>query len=235
MAYYSRLARKSEFRIKRQSTLLIIASIIVLVLFILYGFPFVLSLAGTIGSLAGTKITNTVDKGLAPTTPRFSQEFEATKSAQITLHGVADPKVTVEIFQNERSLGTTLVKDDGTFSMDTDLSRGDNVFTAVAISESGQKSSVSDSYIVSFLSKPPSLEVSSPKDGDTVKDNPIVISGNTDTGVAVAVNDHLAVVSGTGSFSYYLNLNNGDNKIKVVATDKAGNQTTKELTVKYNP
>ncbi len=232
---YSRLARKSEFRSKRQSTLLIIASVVILILFILYGFPFVLSLAGTIGSLAGTKITNTVDKGLAPTTPRFSQEFEATKSAQIRLHGVADPKVTVEIFQNERSLGTTLVKDDGTFSMDTDLSRGDNIFTAVAISESGQKSEISDSYVVSFLSKPPALEVSSPKDGDTVKDNPVVVTGNTDNGVTVLVNDHLAVVSGTGIFSYYLSLNNGDNKIKVVASDKAGNQTVKEIIIKYNP
>ncbi len=231
---YSRLARRSEFRTKRQSALLIIASVVILALFIIYGFPAILNLAGAIGNLRGQKIT-TADKALPPMTPRFSQDFVATKSATITIHGVADSKISVEIFQNDRSLGTTLAKDDGSFSLDVDLSRGDNLFTAQAISESGQKSATSDPYKVTYLASPPKLDLSSPKDGDSFKDSPIVVLGTTDPNASVTVNDHLAIVTGSGSFSYNLTLTNGDNKVKIVATDQAGNQTTKEITVKYNP
>lgn len=231
---YSRLAHRSEFRTKRQSAILILGSIVILILFLFYGFPAILNLAGSIANLRGKRIS-TNEKGVVPTVPRFSQDFEATKSATITLHGVADSKISVEIFQNNRSLGTTLAKDDGSFSMEVDLSRGDNLFTAQAISESGQKSSVSDGYKISYLSSPPKLELSTPKDGDSFKDSPIVVSGTTDPDTSVTVNDHLAIVTGSGNFSYNLTLTNGDNKIKIVVTDKAGNQTTKEITVKYNP
>lgn len=233
--HYSRLQRRNERLSLRQSYLLVAASLVILVLFVLFGFPAILNLAGTIGNLSGKKVTTTADRSLAPAVPQFSQDFEATKSAQITLNGVADGKVSVEIFQNERSLGVTLAKEDGSFSMDVDLSKGANIFTAIAISQTGQKSAVSDSYIVSFLSSPPKLEVTSPKDGDNLKDSQVTVLGKSDPNTNVTVNDHLAIVSGDGSFTYNFNLSNGDNKIKIVSTDKAGNQSTKEITVKYNP
>lgn len=227
---YSRLARRGERKTRQQALFLIATSLAVLVLFILFGFPTVLSMAGTIGNWR-TKRISTTDRTLAPLAPRFSQDFAATKSAQITLHGATDSKITVEIFQNERSLGTTIASEDGTFFLDVDLARGKNFFTALAISSSGQKSPVSDSYVVSYLASPPKLEVTDPKDGGSFQDNQVVVTGKSDLKTVVTINDHLVVVSNDGNFSYTLNLSNGDNKIKVVATDEAGNQTTKELKV----
>lgn len=228
---YSRLARQNERKTRQQSIFLLVVSIIALVLFVIYGFPAILNLTGSIGNLRGKKITAVLEKGVAPATPRFSQDFEATKSAQTTIHGVVDSKISVEIFQNERSLGTAIAKDDGSFSMDVDLARGENIFTAQAISETGQKSPKSDPYRISYLAIPPKLEISSPKDGDNLKDNQVIVVGKSDPNTTVTVNDHLVVVSTDGNFSYSLNLPNGDNKIKVTASDRAGNQTGKELKV----
>ncbi len=230
---YSRLQRRNERLTKRQSYFLIGASILILVVFIVYGFPAVLNLAGTIGNLSGKKVSSTVNSNVAPSTPRFAEPYEATRSAQVTLSGAADSGISVEIFRNDQSLGIIIAGQDGTFTMDADLSRGDNLFTAVAISESGQKSPTSDAYKVRFLSAPPKLEVNGPNDGDNLKDSPVTVSGKSDPGTTVTVNDHLAIVTGEGSFSYSLSLGSGDNKIKIVVTDQAGNQTTKEITVKY--
>jgi len=123
--------------------------------------------------------------------------------------------------------------DDGTFSQDAQLQKDDNVFTAVGINDTNQKSPVSDGYTIRFLTGNPKLDVSSPKDGDVLYNTPATIIGQTDPGDSITVNDRLAIVDSSGKFSFSLNLNSGDNKVKVVTTDPAGNQTTKELTIKY--
>lgn len=202
-----------------------------MVLFIFYGFPAILGLAGTLGDRFSQKNITSTGSPLAPATPRLSYDFEATKSAAIVISGVTDGKTTIEIFQNGRSQGTTVSDDDGKFTLDVDLSRGENVFIAMAVSESGVKSAPSDEYRVSFLNTPPKLEINSPKDGENLKDSQVTVSGKTDPNVGITVNDHLAIVSGDGYFNYTLTFGNGENKIKVVALDRAGNRTEKELKV----
>lgn len=222
---YSRLARRNERVTKRQSTLLLVGSVVFLILFVLYGFPAVLNFSGSLGSRFSKKTAVSQNPGLTPLTPRFSQDFEATKSAHISIHGVADNKISLEIFQNDQSQGLITAKDDGSFSIDVDLNRGNNIFIAQAVSDSGQKSPKSEPYAVSYLTSGPKLEINSPKDGENS------LTGKTDPAVTVTVNDHFVVVASDGSFSYQLNLSPGENKIKIVASDRAGNQTTKELTI----
>jgi bacillopeptidase F len=93
---------------------------------------------------------------------------------------------------------------------------------------------MSDTFTVSLLTDPPSLSITSPKDGDTVSNQLTPIMGTTDEGAKVTVNDLFCIVDDKGNFSYGFNFQNGDNKIKVVATDAAGNKTTKEMTVKFS-
>jgi len=204
---------------------------VLLILFAVFGFPAILNLAATVSNF-GRKNQNVIEKGVAPTIPRLAQSFDATSSAKVTLSGIADPKVTVEAFQDDNLLGNTVSGDDGKFNFDVTLSKGDNLFVFQATSDSGVKSKKTEVYKISYSNSPPKLEISGPKDGDKFKDSQISISGKTDPGVSVAVNDRLAITSSDGNFNYSLNLNSGDNKIRVVATDRAGNQTTKEITVK---
>lgn len=218
MKYYSRLERRNE----KKAYMLMALGVIVLIVFVIFGFPAILNLTSLVGGL-NRKTTTQVENGLIPTTPRFSQTLVATKSATIKIWGVADSEISVEIFQNGVSQGLVTAAEDGIFKLDVDLTRGANTFTAVALSETGEKSATSSPYEISYLNSPPKLEAEVSQEG--------VVKGKTDPGTQITVNDRFAIVSGDGSFSYQLNLSDGENKIKVVATDPAGNRTEKELKV----
>lgn len=206
-------------------------SILALVILFTVGLPALLNLSAAISTLRRGNPVSVTEKGVAPTTPYFSQDLVATSSAKTKISGATDPKTTVEIFQNARSLGTTVSSDDGTFSQEVDLERGINTFTAQAVNETGQKSPLSDSLQISFFSDKPKLEIASPKDGDSTNNSSINISGQTDPGNSVNINDRLAIVDKDGKFSYSLDLTKGENKIKITAVDPAGGSTSKELKI----
>lgn len=232
---YSRLESQREKTAKRQSFFLIGLSIIIFAIFLLYGFPVILNFTGTISGIRQNNITNKDNQKFIPATPHLSQDLEATKSAQLTLKGVADSETSVEIFQNDKSIGTTVTKTDGSFSFVVDLTKGPNTFTVIAISQSGQKSPSSDPFTINLLISPPKLEIFTPKENEATNIQRIQVTGKTETNISVTINDRLATTLNDGNFSFNLDLTAGDNKIKIIATDKAGNQNTKEITVKYQP
>lgn len=233
--YYSRLQRRYEKLTQKQTYLLFGGSAALLVLIIVFGIPLLFNLTGVISGLRQQKSATTAqDEGLAPAVPRFSESLVATKSAQISVSGVADGGVSVEIYQDDLLLGTTIASNDGSFKFAVTLNSGANQFQALAASPTGKKSAKSEGYVITYSNKPPKLNLAA-KDRDTIKDNPFAIAGSTDPNTSVVVNDHQAIVNSDGTFTYLVSLSNGDNKIKVVVTDQAGNQTTKEITLKYNP
>lgn len=210
-----------EKRTKRQTIFFLLLSLLLLVLLVVYGLPALLNLTSFISNYKKTPVTVT-KKELVPTTPRLSEDLTATFSARIKISGVADPKSTVELFQNNDSQGTTAADDNGVFSFAVNLNKGDNIFTARAANGTGEKSELSGEYKISFLNSPPKLEAFAANDG--------TVAGTTDPGNTVSINDRLTIVDSRGKFSYQLSLKDGENKITVVATDPAGNQTKKELT-----
>jgi len=60
------------------------------------------------------------------------------------------------------------------------------------------------------------------------------VHGKTDPNVKVTINDFWAIVDDSGNYSYNLSLKSGDNPIKIVATDDAGNNTEKDLKISYS-
>lgn len=235
MQNYSRLQRKQQRDATRQTFFFIAGSIIVILVVVFFGIKFVFGLSSAIGERFQKKSQATTEQKLLPTTPIFSQEFEATNSAMVSVSGVTDPKTNLELFQNGESKTTGISDDEGKFSFEVTLVKGENKFAAQATGDTGAKSPMSEEFVVTYLTDPPMLEITSPKDGDTVNSQLTPIIGVTDRGVHVAVNDLFSIVDDKGNFSYGFNFANGDNKIKVVATDAAGNKTTKEMTVKFNP
>ena len=78
----------------------------------------------------------------------------------------------------------------------------------------------------------PGLSIDQPQDGQTVSKSSsptLGIQGKTDIGNNVTVNGFWAIVDDQGNYNYLYTLQNGDNDIKVIATDPEGNQTTKEI------
>ena len=98
-------------------------------------------------------------------------------------------------------------------------------------------SEFSQDYKISYLKGEPKLEIGFPSDGAsfTKADQEINVSGTTDPDNTVKVNDFIAIVDTNGNFSYFLKLKEGENKIKIVATNPAGKTSEKEITVSYSP
>jgi bacillopeptidase F len=96
---------------------------------------------------------------------------------------------------------------------------------------------LSESLIITFKSKPPTLQIKSPTDGQSFsKDQNIAeILGTTDPHVRITINNFWAIIDEKNNFSYSLSLKDGENEIKIVALDQAGNKTEKNIKVTYSP
>ncbi len=88
-------------------------------------------------------------------------------------------------------------------------------------------------------SEPPTLTINSPQNGLETSESEITVKGTAvdmDSGLStLTINGNNVSVSSGGSFSYAVTLEEGENAIKIVVTDKAGNKATKTLTITYTP
>ena len=98
---------------------------------------------------------------------------------------------------------------------------------------------ISEVKLVIFDNKPLELTITSPKDGTELfgKNNQVVdIQGESSKPDSqVIINNSFVIVGKDGSFLHRLQLQNGSNEIKVVASDKAGNSAETKITLVYTP
>ena len=142
------------------------------------------------------------------------------------------------------TLDGVYISKDGGVSWDafSDLPSGTIVYSIVSINDSsntiylGTNSGVYMS-VVTQDNNPPNLQIISPQDNSKVSSPSLIISGvatDSESGIAkVTINDINVQVSENSTFSFIMTLSPGENKIVIKAFDKAGNLTTKTLTVYY--
>lgn len=80
---------------------------------------------------------------------------------------------------------------------------------------------------------PPALLILTPKDGNSVDVASVNVSGSTEAGAMVTINNQGVAVDTAGLFSKIVYLKEGSNKIDVVSADSAGNKIAKTVTVIY--
>ncbi|KKR31700.1 MAG: CUB domain protein [Candidatus Gottesmanbacteria bacterium GW2011_GWC2_39_8] len=169
--------------------------------------------------------------------PSLNPSFEATNTAKISVSGFSESGLDVEILVNGQSQGKTVADKEGKFNFsDVLLEEGENMITAFV--KKGEKTSVdSEGVSVLYLKNPPKINIDQPKDGDNIIDsNPLyTVNGSTDPNVKITINERMAIVDSKGKFSYDLKLTSGENQIKVLGIDPAGNLTSTELKINYNP
>ena len=225
-----------EQKTRKNLLLSILGIILVLLLVFKFGLPLLINLSlflsGSKGSLEQSE--SKISSFIAP--PILNPFPQATSSANIIISGVASENQTIDLYINDDLIDKTKTKEDGRFSFDTIVKPGENIIKTKAVVKN-KESEFSQPLTVSFKSAPPSLTLSSPSDGQSFsKDqNTVDVNGATDTDVKITVNGFWAITDNDGSFSYILPLQNGENKIKIIATDIAGNKTEKEIKVTYNP
>lgn len=235
----SRLNRTLEKKTKKNLYLSLIGIVVVLFLLVKFGLPALINFSLFLAQGKDQQLANTAAKNqkiLLP--PALVQNFTATNSATITVSGSAQAKEKVELFVNNSLVDIMDTKDDGTFLFDNvSLNSGNNTIIAKAKVDN-KESSPSNALSISFANKAPSLTVDNPSDGQTFSGGDqqnLTVKGKTDSSdIKVTVNGFWAIIGANGNYSYTLHLQGGDNQIKVIAQDQAGNQTEKDLTVHFN-
>ncbi len=222
-----------------RNVIIAIFGIIVLgALLLIFGTNILVGFSLLVGKFSGSEDANMSESQqgvsyIAP--PTLNPTVEATSSAAISLSGYGKADQRIDLYRNGKMISKTTVKSNNTFRFtNVTLEEGVNSLKAKAVTVDNKRSNYSNELSVSLLNKSPELSIDFPQDGQGFKkeQSPLKISGKTDPGVKVTVNDFRAIVDSGGNYSYLYNLKDGDNNLKVVATDNAGNQTTKEISIR---
>ncbi len=232
----SRLSRKLEHQTLKSFFFTIIGIIAIVFLLFKFGIPFLAQVSFLIsGNKTETLKRNKIDYVAAP----FLYSLpNATNSAQTSISGKASKNQIIHLYVNDELIDKTKTKADNTFEFaDITLSEGENSIKTKAVAEDKTESEFSDMLTVTLRHKAPTLTIESPSDGQTyTKDeNNAQVKGKTDMGTKVTVNGYWAIVDAEGNFSYTLPLSSGENKIKIIAQDEAGNKTEHERKINYSP
>jgi len=174
-----------------------------------------------------------------PPPPYLKNIPEATNEDTINISGLSEPGATVTLFLNDNEVGSVIVDGEGAFSFENiKLSEGENKLYAKVEDRAQNESKPSKVYLIMLDKEPPQLEIESPENGETIKrkeERVVEIKGKTEPEAQVTVNSFWARVDNDGTFSYKLRLEEGENSIKIVSKDKAGNETKQELKLTYSP
>lgn len=204
-------------------------------LMVRYGIPFLANFAGFISGLNKTNTTQEKNETSFVSPPILDPLPSVTNKPELEIKGQAADKEKVSVFVNDALVDTKNTNEDGSFTFKVFLKEGENKIKAKA-TIGDKESDYSDEEIIVYKEKEPTLEIKSPSDGQKFEkdQNPIQVTGTTDEGVRVTVNDFWAIMNGS-NFSYSLTLQNGENNINVIATDEAENKTEKSVKVTYSP
>lgn len=232
----TRLSRREERQSKKKLIYSLVGIVLVLFFLFKFGIPLLTQFSLFIaGKNQGNDTTQTPNQPSFIAPPILNQSFTATNSGQIKVSGTAQNKQQVKLYVNDQVVDTKDTQGDGTFSFDNvTLQNGDNkIQTKAKVND--KESDFSNTWTVTFQNKAPSLDVNSPSDGQSFsKDPSLTVKGKTDADAKVTVNDFQAIVNDDGTFSYTMQMQNGDNQLKIIAQDAAGNKTEKDLKVTYS-
>lgn len=233
MSRRSRLYRNLEKESKKNFALSILGIFLILFLLFKFGLPLLANFSLLISNSKQSIPNKNSTEYIIP--PILDPLPSATNSAKFKLSGKAEANASLDFYLNNSLVDKTLANKNGEFSFDSEYTKGENKIYVLAKIDN-KTSNPSETIVILYKDSKPSLNISSPSDGQQFsKDqNEINISGSTDANVKITVNGFWAIVDQSNSFNYKLKLSDGENVIKVVAEDQAGNKTEKEIKVKYS-
>jgi len=213
----------------------ILLSIVLILFFIFLGIPLLTKLTGFIGDVKKTGQPVEINDTTPPAPPQVENLPEVTNKEKIEIKGSSEPNATIRLFINN-SQESVVTDKNGQFSFTTNLVKGENNISLLSKDEAGNESTSTPEYLLIYDNIDPELEVTSPQDGQSFYGSlqrQIVVEGKTEEGCFIYINDRVIIVESDGSFAYATSLQEGDNNFNVKATDKAGNETVKGITLHY--
>ena len=144
----------------------------------------------------------------------------------LTAQGLTDTDATIWITGNPQPIG---VDSQGRFSLQHRLVEGGNQVEVRAVDPAGNSTRVTRQ--ITLVTTPPDVTIATPLDDEWTNQALTTVSGQAPPGTTLEINDRPVGLRDDGSFQYELLLEEGDNLIRVVATDDVGNITTQERLV----
>lgn len=238
----SHLKKSLEKKSKRSLLITSVGIILFIIIIIIFGQSALVNFSILLGR--GKDSQNTLDSDKISTdiiisAPELSSQLDATNSAKIDINGsiFTDLKVQIRLYRQDELIDVIDIKEENSFTFkDIELIEGSNKLKSVAVYK-GKTSENSNILTINYLKNNPTLNIEYPKDGISLTggNTAITIKGKTDSGNTVSVNGYKAIIKNDGNFTYDLTLISGENKIKIISTDKAGNTTEKEIKINYSP
>lgn len=231
----TRLERKSEEQVTKKTVFLGILTVFLFLAIIIFGLPFLIRFSIFLGDIKNKKDVAVQEKVLPPLAPRLVLPFDATNSAEISIKGLSDISINVELLKNDVSLKKTKSSENGDFVFDgIQLDKGENTFTAVATNDKGVSSEVSKPLKVVYDDQSPEVTMINPSEQSLNVDySDFDVVGKSEKGVSVLINGHVAMVDDEGKFKLKIQLNAGKNDIEIIVRDEAGNETKKSISITY--
>lgn len=232
----SRKVRKEKKKVLSQSIIMIGVAV---VLFLTFIFVIIPNFFNFVSNFLDSSTPFQEVDDIAPQIPIISAPVSATNSAQLSISGYGEPESEVILVQNGMKKDAIKIAEDGSFSFDLQLEEGENKISAYSVDAAENESAVTKEYITVLDTNAPSIEISDPADGssfETRSNQSITITGKTDdndAGVKVYINGRLVFPKSDGTFSYTYRLEEGENKLEVLAQDKAGNSNKIEVTYSF--
>ena len=232
---YSRLRKYEEKKQEKKIAISIIGIVAIFIFLGIFGIKILVGFSLLVDKLRGTPQQQISQQFLLP--PDFDPLPIATNSATIAVSGKGQPGMTVIVYINETDTEKTTVDKDGSFTIPVvKLIEGSNTISAKQTDDKKNVSALSEVFTVVSKKSKPTLDISYPSDNQQIRQdqNTIIVTGKTnDETNTITVNDRLVISRSDGSFSYELNIPDGDSTVKVIATDTAGNQITVERKINY--
>jgi hypothetical protein len=237
MKRYSRLAFVEERRNIKKAYLYVFLSILALIFLLYLGLPTLIKFAGFVGDIAKSDKPIEFQDTTPPAPPQFDEIPEYSKEESIDVTGTSENGATVSITANNNT-SEVVANSDGRFIFLFNLMDGENTISATAKDISGNLSTESKFFKVTFDNTEPNLEITSPKDADSFyssSQRQLSIKGTVNEMVDIRVNDRFVSLNEDGTFNFTTTLNEGVNLFEIKATDPAGNQASTSLSVNFTP
>ena len=155
---------------------------------------------------------------------RPSYDYLVTNEVQYRIEGVTDPDVVLTVGDT-----TIAVDPSGNFTREVQLKSGENVVSIVASDVLGNVASTVVHLILD--TEPPTLVVDFPIDGYITEEIGLNVSGRTDVGSDLTINDEGVPTDDKGRFSVRYDLMLGRQNLTILAKDQAGNEAAVKLWV----
>ena len=175
------------------------------------------------------------DDTVPPQVPIISPLPEATSESTLELQGFGEAGSQVVIVLNGNELDRIEVDDQGEFSYSLNLEEGENQLVIFGVDEAENESN-SRQLVIALDTKAPSLAFESLENGQEVlgrNNQQFVIRGETEPGSSLSLNDKNVYVALDGTFNTTYFLSEGENTLRFMVTDKAGNQIEREVKLNF--